>query len=397
MLAAVREAAAKHGIWVHLGSIALLRDGGEGGKLANRGFVIDGTGAIRARYDKMHLFDVDLPTGESWRESAAYGRGERAVTVDTPLGRLGLAICYDLRFPGLFSALSDAGATLLAVPAAFTRPTGAAHWHILLRARAIEAAAFVIAAAQTGEHADGRATYGHSLVADPWGELLLDMGEAPGLGFAEIDQARVEAARSRVPRAAAPPRHPGRGSLVIVFDLKCARAHVFEAWFGSSAAYEEQRASAMIACPICGDTRVAKAVMAPNVAAKGNRAASARADLRRASARSAEGGGRQDRADAGAHARRLRMGRHGLCRPRPRDARARGGARADPRPGNSGAGARIDRRGRRGRDAAAAGGSPRGPELIPSRRAKGNGHPGESVQARHVGDRARVDRFRAAA
>lgn len=196
VLGAVREAAAKHGLWVHLGSLAVLR---EDGRLANRGFVIDDMGAIRARYDKMHLFDVDLPSGESWRESNSYAPGERAVTVATPLGVLGLAICYDLRFPDLFRALSDAGATLLAVPAAFTRPTGAAHWHVLLRARAIEAAAFVIAAAQTGVHADGRATYGHSLVADPWGELLLDMGEPAGLGFAEIDPARTEAARARVP------------------------------------------------------------------------------------------------------------------------------------------------------------------------------------------------------
>jgi predicted amidohydrolase len=196
VLAAVREAAAKHGIWVHLGSLAVLRDDG---KLANRGFVIDETGGIRARYDKMHLFDVDLPTGESWRESNSYTRGERAVTVETPLGVLGLAICYDLRFPDLFRTLSDAGATILAVPAAFTRPTGAAHWHVLLRARAIEAAAFVIAAAQTGIHEDGRATYGHSLVSDPWGELLLDMGEPAGIGFAEIDRNRVDAARSRVP------------------------------------------------------------------------------------------------------------------------------------------------------------------------------------------------------
>lgn len=206
VLAAVREAAAKHGLWVHLGSLAVLR---EDGRLANRGFVIDDMGVIRARYDKMHLFDVDLPSGESWRESNSYAPGERAVTVATPLGVLGLAICYDLRFPDLFRALSDAGATLLAVPAAFTRPTGAAHWQVLLRARAIEAAAFVIAAAQTGVHADGRATYGHSLVADPWGELLLDMGEPAGLGFAEIDPARTEAARARVPvlrhRRAIPP------------------------------------------------------------------------------------------------------------------------------------------------------------------------------------------------
>ena len=196
VLAAVREAAATHGIWVHLGSLAVKE---EGGKLANRGFVIDAGGNIRARYDKLHLFDVDLPTGESWRESNSYTRGERAVTVETPLGVLGLAICYDLRFPDLFRALSDAGATILAMPAAFTRSTGAAHWHILQRARAIEAAAFVISAAQTGVHADGRATYGHSLVVDPWGEVLLDMGEDAGLGFAEVDQARVRASRERVP------------------------------------------------------------------------------------------------------------------------------------------------------------------------------------------------------
>jgi predicted amidohydrolase len=196
VLAAVREAAAKHGLWVHLGSLAVLR---ADGKLANRAFVIDDTGSIRARYDKMHLFDVDLPTGESWRESNSYTAGEGPVVVETPLGKLGLAICYDLRFPDLFRTLSNAGATILAVPAAFTRPTGAAHWHVLLRARAIEAAAFVIAAAQTGEHADGRATYGHSLAIGPWGDVLLDMGTPAGLGFAEIDTARLDDVRTRVP------------------------------------------------------------------------------------------------------------------------------------------------------------------------------------------------------
>ncbi|WP_404339898.1 carbon-nitrogen hydrolase family protein [Sphingomonas sp. MMS12-HWE2-04] len=211
VLAAVREAAAKHGLWVHLGSLAVLRGADEdgAGKLANRGFVIDGSGEIRARYDKMHLFDVDLASGESWRELASYAPGERAVIVETPLGMLGLAICYDLRFPDLFRTLSDAGATLLAVPAAFTRLTGAAHWHVLLRARAIEAAAFVLAAAQTGEHEDGRATYGHSLAIDPWGKVLLDMGAPAGLGFAEIEPSRLEMARSRVPvlqhRRAIPP------------------------------------------------------------------------------------------------------------------------------------------------------------------------------------------------
>ncbi|MET3725484.1 carbon-nitrogen hydrolase family protein [Sphingomonas trueperi] len=196
VLAAVRDAAAKQGLWVHLGSLAVLR---EDGKLANRAFVIDDTGAIRARYDKMHLFDVDLPTGESWRESNSYTAGAGPVVVDTPLGKLGLAICYDLRFPDLFRTMSDAGATILAVPAAFTRPTGAAHWHVLLRARAIEAAAFVLAAAQTGEHQDGRATYGHSVAIDPWGDVLLDMGEAAGLGFVELDQARLDDVRTRVP------------------------------------------------------------------------------------------------------------------------------------------------------------------------------------------------------
>lgn len=196
VLAAVQMAAAEHKLWVHLGSLAVLRPDG---KFANRGFVIDDRGAIRARYDKIHMFDVDLPTGESWRESAAYVGGETASVVETPIGPLGLSICYDLRFADLYRALSSAGATVLAVPAAFTRPTGAAHWHVLLRARAIEAGAWVIAAAQTGVHEDGRATYGHALVIDPWGEIVLDMGEAPGIGFAEIDPARVADVRSRIP------------------------------------------------------------------------------------------------------------------------------------------------------------------------------------------------------
>ena len=199
VLAAVRAAAANAGIWVHLGSLAVRRPDG---KFANRGFVIDPAGAIRARYDKLHLFDVDLPTGESWRESAAYVGGETAIVVDTPAGRLGASICYDLRFADLYRALSNAGATMLSVPAAFTRPTGAAHWHVLLRARAIEASAFVVAAAQTGVHQDGRETYGHSLVVDPWGEVILDMGEAAGLGFAEIDLERVEQVRARIPAIA---------------------------------------------------------------------------------------------------------------------------------------------------------------------------------------------------
>ena len=198
VLAAVREAAAKAGVWVHLGSLA-VRSGDADGRLANRAFVIDSAGAIRARYDKMHLFDVDLATGESWRESAAYVPGGQAVAVDTPWGRLGLAICYDLRFPDLFRALSDAGATMLAIPAAFTVPTGQAHWHVMMRARAIEAGCWVIAAAQCGQHEDGRATYGHSLVVDPWGEVVLDMGEGNGIATALVDPARVAEVRGRVP------------------------------------------------------------------------------------------------------------------------------------------------------------------------------------------------------
>jgi len=199
VLATVREAAAAAGIWVHLGSLAVRRDDG---RFANRGFVIDGAGEIRARYDKLHLFDVDLPTGESWRESAAYAPGETAVLVATPVGALGLSICYDLRFGPLYSALAEAGARILTIPAAFTRPTGAAHWHTLIRARAIETGSFVVAAAQSGAHEDGRGTYGHSLVVDPWGEVLLDMGDARGLGFADIAIDRVDDARARIPVAA---------------------------------------------------------------------------------------------------------------------------------------------------------------------------------------------------
>jgi deaminated glutathione amidase len=197
VLAGVRNAAAEAGIWVHLGSLALKS---EGGKLVNRGFVIDDNGEIRARYDKIHLFDVDLPTGESWRESAMYEAGREAVIVaDTPVGKLGLTICYDLRFPELFQRLSEAGADLISVPAAFTVPTGKAHWQVLLRARAIESEVFVVAAAQAGRHEDGRETYGHSLVIDPWGEVLLEMGEERGLAFAEIDPARIADVRSRIP------------------------------------------------------------------------------------------------------------------------------------------------------------------------------------------------------
>jgi predicted amidohydrolase len=197
VLARTRAAAKVQGIWVAIGSLAVRGAAGE--RLANRAFVIDDQGEIAARYDKMHMFDVDVGAGDSWRESAAYAPGEGPVVVDTPVGTLGLTICYDLRFPALHAALSNAGATVITNPAAFTVPTGEAHWHVLMRARAIENAAFVIAAAQTGEHQDGRRTYGHSLVVDPWGKILLDMGEAPGVGFCDIDLAAVDEARGKVP------------------------------------------------------------------------------------------------------------------------------------------------------------------------------------------------------
>ena len=197
VLAACREAARRHRMWLHIGSLAVLVDDG---KVANRGFVIDREGEIRARYDKIHLFDVDLPTGESWRESNVYSAGKGVVLVNgTPLGKLGLTICYDLRFPGLFARLAEADADVIAVPAAFTVPTGKAHWHILLRARAIEAGLFVVAAAQVGHHEDGRNTFGHSLVIDPWGEVLLDMGEEQGVGFVDIDLKRISDVRGRIP------------------------------------------------------------------------------------------------------------------------------------------------------------------------------------------------------
>lgn len=197
VLAAAVDAASRERIWLHIGSLAVLT---EGGKVANRSFIIDREGEIRATYDKIHLFDVDLPTGESWRESNVYSPGRGVVLVNgTPVGKLGLTICYDLRFPGLFARLAESDADVIAVPAAFTVPTGKAHWHVLLRARAIEAGLFVVAAAQVGHHEDGRTTFGHSLVIDPWGEILLDMGEGKGVGFADIDLKRISDVRSRIP------------------------------------------------------------------------------------------------------------------------------------------------------------------------------------------------------
>jgi predicted amidohydrolase len=200
VLAAVREAAAERGIWAAIGSLAVKR---EDGRWANRSFLVDDRGEVIARYDKIHMFDVQLETGESWRESAAYAAGEEVAVAETPAGRLGLTVCYDIRFPALFEELGRQLCDVIAIPAAFTVPTGKAHWHVLQRARAKEASAYVVAAAQVGEHADGRETYGHSLVVDPWGEVLLDLeGEAPGLGFAEIDPARIAQVRRQLPSLA---------------------------------------------------------------------------------------------------------------------------------------------------------------------------------------------------
>ena len=190
-------AAARHRIWVHIGSMPILDEGAE--KLANRSIIISPDGLIAARYDKMHLFDVDLASGETWRESSAYIGGEHPVMVQTPLGLMGLAICYDMRFPDLFSAYAKSGVDILTLPSAFTVPTGEAHWHILLRARAIESAAFVIAAAQCGVHEDGRQTYGHSLVIDPWGTILLDMGSETCLAWVDLDLDSMMRVRKQIP------------------------------------------------------------------------------------------------------------------------------------------------------------------------------------------------------
>jgi predicted amidohydrolase len=207
-----RALAATLGIHLHIGSMAirLLGDG-----VANRAFLIGPDGAVLTRYDKIHMFDVDLPGGESYRESALYRPGDAAVVADLPWTRVGLSVCYDVRFPQLYRELAQAGASLLAIPAAFTRTTGEAHWHVLVRARAIETGAYVVAAAQGGHHQDGRDTYGHSLIVDPWGKILAEAGTEPGIIVADIDPEASAAARRRIPavanaRAFTPPGAAGR-------------------------------------------------------------------------------------------------------------------------------------------------------------------------------------------
>lgn len=195
-LAGFRELARKLGIFVHVGSLA-IKVAPE--KAANRGFLINPKGDIAARYDKIHMFDVDLDGGESYRESRNYRPGEIAINADLPWGRLGVTICYDLRFPALYRALAEAGATMLAIPSAFTKQTGEAHWHVLMRARAIENGCFVLAAAQAGKHENGRETFGHSIIVDPWGRVLAEGGAEPSIVMAEINPALVAEARSRMP------------------------------------------------------------------------------------------------------------------------------------------------------------------------------------------------------
>ncbi len=204
-LAALRKAAADAGIWLLIGSLG-LKTGDADGRFANRSFLIDPQGGIVARYDKIHMFDVQINESETYRESAGYRPGTQAVVADTPFGKVGLSICYDVRFPLLYNALARAGAQIITVPAAFSPVTGAAHWHALLRARAIETGCFVIAPAQTGTHASAehktRDCYGHSLVVSPWGEVLLDAGDTAGVYNFALDMDDVAKARGKVPSMA---------------------------------------------------------------------------------------------------------------------------------------------------------------------------------------------------
>jgi len=193
---AFQALAAELKVWLLIGSLSVKLDAST---CANRSFLFDPQGGIAARYDKIHMFDVDLANGETYRESATFRPGERAVTADLPWGRLGLSVCYDLRFAYLYRALAQAGASFLTVPSAFTVPTGKAHWHVLLRARAIETGCYVFAPAQCGAHAEGRKTYGHSLIVAPWGEVLADGGEEVGIIYADVDPAKVAGARNMVP------------------------------------------------------------------------------------------------------------------------------------------------------------------------------------------------------
>ena len=272
-LAHLRALARELGIFLHIGSLAIKLDPS---RVANRSYLIDPEGRVTARYDKLHMFDVDLPGGESYRESQYFRPGDKAVVVDLPFGRLGFSICYDLRFPALYRALASAGAEFIAVPSAFTRQTGEAHWRVLIRARAIETGAFMLAATQGGLHENGRATYGHSLIVSPWGEVLAEGGEDPSVVFADIDLAASDEARARIPAlkhgrsfeveiAVRCGRPVAERGVMIRYALTCDKGHDFEAWFGSSGDYDVQIEARAVTCPSCGSADVTKAPMAPAV------------------------------------------------------------------------------------------------------------------------------------
>ena len=284
-LKAYRALAKELKIHLHIGSLA-LRFSPE--KAVNRSFLIGPDGNVLASYDKIHMFDIDLPGGESYRESANYQPGETAVISDLPWGRIGLTICYDVRFPALYRALAETGASFLAVPSAFTKKTGEAHWHTLLRARAIENGCFVFAAAQAGMHENKRETFGHSLIIAPWGEILAEGGVEPGVFLAKIDpvQGRDRAQNRAVAAAWTALRHrrsqsrpgtsaPGPGLGMIRYNLRCEKGHSFESWFQSSAAYESQEKRKLVSCPACGSVKVERAIMAPQIVSKKGREAAA--------------------------------------------------------------------------------------------------------------------------
>ena len=269
-----------------------------------------------ASYDKIHMFDIDLPGGESYRESANYQPGETAVIADLPWGRIGLTICYDVRFPALYRALAESGASFLTVPSAFTRKTGEAHWHTLLRARAIENGCFVFAAAQAGLHENKRETYGHSLIVDPWGDSRRRRRRArrfpgedrSGEGRDRAQDRAVAAAwpalQRRRPQGGPGASAPGAGIGMIRYNLRCERGHAFESWFQSSSAYETQEKRKLVNCPVCGSAKVERAIMAPQIVSKKGR------DRASTGARAARHGSRRARVDAaddGAGARAARQ------------------------------------------------------------------------------------------
>ena len=323
-LKAYRALAAELKIHLHVGSLA-LRASPE--RAVNRSFLIGPDGGVIASYDKIHMFDIDLPGGESYRESANYQPGETAVISDLPWGRIGLTICYDVRFPALYRALAESGASFLTVPSAFTRKTGEAHWHTLLRARAIENGCFVFAAAQAGLHENKRETYGHSLIIDALGRDARRRRRR-ARRFPGEDRSREgrDRAQDRAVAAAWPafqhrrsqggPRTsaPGAGIGMIRYNLRCERGHAFESWFQSSAAYEQQEKRKLVNCPTCGSAKVERAIMAPQIVSKKGRDGAEPAPVAPPARRHRSHRARLDAADDGAGARAARQAQ-GIARP----------------------------------------------------------------------------------